>query len=199
MGKKKAKAKSAGGRRDEGRARPARTGGRQRRGDDPLAPRHPRGRAARSAGGGRQGRDESQGVRQGARAPARGAGRAPGVGQAHGGQGLRAIRGARRRRQGRDHQAPHRAHQPARLPRGGAAGADRAGEVADVHPALPAPPPRRRRGRALRPQLVQPRGGRAGDGLHPRGRRRELPAVRAARWSGPSSPPASSWSSTGSR
>ena len=42
---------------------------------------------------------------------------------------------------------------------------DRAGEVADVHPALHPALPGRRRGDHLRPQLVQPRRRRAGDGL----------------------------------
>ena len=69
-------------------------------------------------------------------------------------------------------QADHRAGEPAGVPGGGAARSDRAGEVADVHPALHPPLPGRRRGRDLRPQLVQPGRCRAGDGLlHARGDR----------------------------
>ena len=65
----------------------------------------------------------------------------------------------------------HRAGQPAGVPRRRAAGADRAREVADVRPALHAALPGGRRGRHLRPQLVQPRRRRAGDGLlHARSR-----------------------------
>ena len=54
------------------------------------------------------------------------------------------FEGPRRRRQGRHHQAHHRTHQPTRLPRGGAGNPDRAGEVADVLPALHAPSARSR-------------------------------------------------------
>ena len=79
------------------------------------------------------------------------------------------LRGPRRRRQGRHHQGDHRARQPARLSRGRAARADRAREVADVHAALHAASAGRRRDRDLRPQLVQPRRRRAGDGLLHRG------------------------------
>ena len=50
-----------------------------------------------------------------------------------------------------------RAGEPAGVPGRGPARADGAGEVPDVHPALPAPLPGGRRGRDLRPQLVQPR------------------------------------------
>ena len=82
-----------------------------------------------------------------------------------GAQGLHRVRGPRRRRQGRHDQGDHRAREPARVPRDRAAGADRAREVADVHPALPAAPPGGGRDRDLRPQLVQPRGRRARDGL----------------------------------
>src|SRR5437016_5907806 len=45
------------------------------------------------------------------------------------------------------------------------AGPDRAREVADVHSAVHRPLPGRRRSGDLRPQLVQPGGRRAGDGL----------------------------------
>ena len=68
--------------------------------------------------------------------------------------------------------------QPARLPRRRPARTDRAGEVADVHSALRAAPARRRRGRHLRPQLVQPRRRRACDGLLHRRAGRRLPAAR---------------------
>ena len=54
-------------------------------------------------------------------------------------QGLRRLRGSRHRRQGRHHQADHRAGQPSRVQGRGPLGPDRAREVADVHPALPAP------------------------------------------------------------
>jgi hypothetical protein len=57
------------------------------------------------------------------------------------------------------------ARQPARFPRRRAADADRAREDADVHPALPAALAGGRRSGHLRPQLVQPRRRRAGDGL----------------------------------
>ena len=90
------------------------------------------------------------------------------------------LRGPRRRRQGRSHQAPDRAGQPAGLPGDGAAGADRAREVADVYPALPRPHARRRRGADLRPQLVQPPRRRAGDGLLHRGAGAPVPRARAA-------------------
>ena len=79
----------------------------------------------------------------------------------------------------------HRAGQPARVPGRRAAGADRAREVADVHPALHPALPGRRRGRDLRPQLVQPRRRRARHGLlHRRARRdrflEQVPAVEKA-------------------
>ena len=54
---------------------------------------------------------------------------------------------------------------PAHLPRRGAAGAERARADAVVFPALRRAPAGRRRDRAVRPQLVQPRRRRAGDGL----------------------------------
>jgi Uncharacterized conserved protein len=67
-------------------------------------------------------------------------------------------------------QADHRAGEPSRVPGRRAAGTDGPREVPDVHPALPAAFSGWRRGRDLRPQLVQPRRGRAGDGLLLRGR-----------------------------
>ena len=48
----------------------------------------------------------------------------------------RHLRRARRRRQGRHDQGDHRARQPARLPRRGAAGAVRPRKEPDVHAAL---------------------------------------------------------------
>ena len=48
-------------------------------------------------------------------------------------------------------------------------------KIADVHPALHAAPARGRRNRDLRPQLVQPRRRRAGDGLLHRGAVEALP------------------------
>ena len=59
----------------------------------------------------------------------------------------------------------HRAGQPASLPHGCAARADRAGEVADVLSSATCPLSSRRRGRDLRPQLVQPRRRRTCHGL----------------------------------
>ena len=76
---------------------------------------------------------------------------------------------------------------------------DRAREVADVHPALRRPPPGRRGGRHLRPQLVQPRRRGAGHGLLHRGADQAVPRASLRAWSGPWSSPASSSSSTGSR
>ena len=80
---------------------------------------------------------------------------------------------------------------------GRAAIADRAGEVADVLPALHSPSAGRWRGCALRPQLVQPGGRRAGDGLHPRRTGADLPEDTSRGSNERSSRPASSWSSTG--
>ena len=91
--------------------------------------------------------------------------------KAHRREDLHRVRGPRHRRQGRHDQGDHRARQPARVPRRRAARADRAREVADVHPALHAALPRRGRGRDLRSQLVQPRRRRARHGLlHARSR-----------------------------
>ena len=145
-----------------------------------------------------QGEALAQGLRQGAREAARRAGQAAGVGEGKGAQDLRRVRGPRRRRQGRHDQGDHRAGESARVSRGGAAGADRAREDADVPPALPPPLPGGGRGRDLRPQLVQPRRRRAGDGLLHRGAGEaflELAPRSRRRWS----TPASSCSSTGSR
>ena len=63
---------------------------------------------------------------------------------------------------------------------------------------LPAPPGGRR-GRPLRPELVQPRRGRAGDGLCHRRGSGDVLRPRRRRGAGHRSTPASSWSSTGSR
>ena len=118
-------------------------------------------------------------LRQGAREAARRAGQAAGVGEGQGAQGLHRLRGPRRRRQGRHHQGHHRAREPARLSRDRAAGADRAREEPDVPAALPAAHAGGRRSRDLGPQLVQPRGRRARDGLLPRGAREALPRAGA--------------------
>ena len=142
---------------------------------------------------------QAQGVRQGARATARRARQAAAVGGAQGAEGLRRVRRPRRRRQGRHDQGDHRAREPARVPRRGAARADRAREEPDVHAALHAALAGRRRDRDLRPQLVQPRRRRAGHGVLQRGGRRKVPAS-SCRWSsGRWSSPGSSCSSTGSR
>ena len=80
------------------------------------------------------------------------------------------LRGPRRGGQGRHHQALHRAPQPAWRARRRAGEADRARGAPVVLPALRPAPPDRRRDRALRPVLVQPRRRRTGDGLlHPGG------------------------------
>ena len=59
--------------------------------------------------------------------------------------------------------------------------------------------PGRRRGRDLRPQLVQPGRRRAGDGLLHAGADATRSCRRPRAWSGPWSTPGSSCSSTGSR
>ena len=119
-------------------------------------------------------------VRQGAPEAARRAGEAPAVGGAHGSEGLHRLRGPRRRRQGRHDQGDHRARQSARLSRHRPSRPDRAREVADVHAALPAALARRRRSRHLRPELVQPRRGRARHGLLHPGADRAFPEGRSA-------------------
>ena len=78
---------------------------------------------------------------------------------------------------GRDHQAVHRAPQPARRPGGRAGKADRRRADRVVLPALHPPPAAGRRNRAVRPFLVQPRRRRAGHGVL---RRQGLPGVHAA-------------------
>ena len=89
----------------------------------------------------------------------------PALGQGEGPARHHRVRGPRRRRQRRHHQGHHRARQPARLPRRRAAGSVGPREVADVHAAVHAALPCRRRDRHLRPQLVQPRRRRARHGL----------------------------------
>ena len=90
-----------------------------------------------------------------------------------------ALRGARRGRQGRHDQALHGAHQSARCAGRGARETHRPGTHAVVLPALRRAPAGGRRDRPLRPQLVQPRDGRAGHGiLHGRGEQ-ALPEGRA--------------------
>ena len=111
---------------------------------------------------------------------------AAGVGQGHGRQGLHRVRGPRR--------APARAARSRRItervsPRvfrvvALPAPTERE-KIADVHPALHAALPGGRRDRDLRPQLVQPRRRRAGDGLLHRRSRSErflelVPAVEKA-------------------
>ena len=73
---------------------------------------------------------------------------------------------------------------PRNFPGGGAARADRAREVADVHSALPAASAGRRRGRDLRSQLVQSRRRRARHGLLHGGSGKALPQRRAQRGKG---------------
>ena len=84
---------------------------------------------------------------------------------AHAAEGRDPVRRPRCGRQGRRDQAHHAAAQPARLPRGRAARAQRPRAHAVVLPALRAAPAGGRRDRAVRSQLVQPRRRRARDGL----------------------------------
>ena len=104
-------------------------------------------------------------VREGAAAAAGQAVRPAGVGQSQGPARHRRLRGARRGRQGRHDQGDHRAREPTRLPRRGAAGAVRPREEPDVPAALHAALSGGRRDRHLRSQLVQPGRRRARDGL----------------------------------
>ena len=131
--------------------------------------------------------------------PAGRAGQAAGLGGRHAAQGRDHLRGTRRCRQGRRHQAHHAAAQPAYLPRRRAAGTERPRAHAVVFPALRGAPAGGRRDRSLRSQLVQPRRRRAGDGLLRRRR-----STRSSSAPCPSSrrcwcARASSSSSTGSR
>ena len=131
--------------------------------------------------------------------PAARVGEAAGLGPAQQAQGRRDFRRPRLRRQGRRHQAHHPAAQSARLPRRRPARADRARTNAMVFPALCAASAGRRRNRAVRPLLVQPRRRRARHGLcRPTSRSRSSSAPcpsSSACWCAP----ASSWSNTGSR
>src|SRR5262252_2321668 len=81
--------------------------------------------------------------------------------------------------EGRDDQGDHRARQSARVPRYCAALADGTRKEPDVHPALPAVSAGGGRSSDLGPQLVQPRRGRARDGLHQRGAGAAVSATRA--------------------
>ncbi len=98
-------------------------------------------------------------------------------------QGRHPLRGPRRGRQGRRHQAHHAEPQPARRPGRGPARPHGAREDAVVLPALRRPPAGGRRDGPLRPQLVQPGRRRPRHGLRHRGRGRGvlplLPGVRA--------------------
>ncbi len=127
-----------------------------------------------------------------AEAPDR-AGQAAGVGTPRGPARRRDLRRARRRRQGRHHQARHRGAQPPRLPRGRAPLAHRPRAVAVVLPALRRAAPRRRRDRALRPLLVQPRRRRARHGLRHSPSRSRSSSATAPSSSGCSSARASPW------
>ena len=119
----------------------------------------------RPSGRGPAAEDEGEGVRGRDADPAGRAGGDAGVGQGHRSQDLRRVRGSGFRRQGRHDQADHRADEPARVQAHRPAHADRAGEVADVRAALHRSLPGGRRGRDLRPQLVQPGRRRAGVGV----------------------------------
>ena len=104
-------------------------------------------------------------VRGGASTPSGRTLRAPGMGKGQGAASHRRVRRTRRRGQGRDHPRHHRARQPARVSRCRAARPLGSGKEPDVHAAVHAAFPGRRRDRDLRPQLVQPRRRRARDGL----------------------------------
>ena len=126
--------------------------------------------------------DREQALREGAvPAPGR-ACEDGGVDQARRAQGGSHLRGARRGRQGRGHQAHHPAPEPAHLPGRGAARPDRARADPVVLPTLRAAPARRRRDGPVRSELVQPGRRGAGHGLlHRRGAPRVpayLPGVR---------------------
>ena len=109
-------------------------------------------------------------VRAGARPAAVRAGATAGVDHAGGPEGRCPVRGSRHGGQRRRDQADHRTHQPARGAHGCARHAERPRADAVVLPALRGPPAGGRRNGPVRPQLVQPRRGRAGDGLlHRRG------------------------------
>ena len=81
--------------------------------------------------------------------------------------------------------------EPEGIPGRRPARSDRAREIPDVRPAVRAALPGRGRGRDLRPQLVQPGRGRAGDGLLHEGTEREVPRAwrprSRRRWSTPAS------------
>ena len=87
------------------------------------------------------------------------------MGDANGQQDLHCLRRTRWRGQGRHHQGDYRACESAHISRRRAARAERARKEPDVRATLPAVFAGRGRGRDLRPQLVQPRGSRAGDGF----------------------------------
>ena len=124
---------------------------------------------------------------------------AAGLDRARGPEGRRDLRGARHRGQGRDDQAHHRAHEPARRAHRRPGQAHRARAHAVVLPALRRPPARRRRDGPVRPLLVQPRRRRAGHGLLHAGGDRRSSCAPARSSSARSCARGSSSSSTGSR
>ena len=126
--------------------------------------------------------DEEQGVHEAAAQAAGRAVPAAGMGQAQGPPRHHRVRGPRHGRQGRDDPRAHRTRQPARVPGGGAAGALRSREDADVRPALHGALSRGGRDRRVRSELVQPGRHRARDGVLQQG---AVPGVSrgSARWS----------------
>ena len=138
-----------------------------------------------------QAEDEAQGVRGRAAHAARRARAMQEWVKATGAKVCIVFEGRDTRRQGRHDQGDHRAGQPPRVPRRRAARTDRAREVADVRPALHPALPGGRRGRHLRPQLVQPRRRRAGHGLLHRRADQAVPRAwrrpSSRRWSTPGS------------
>ena len=112
-----------------------------------------------------QGSDEARRLRAAQGGLAVGAAEGAAVGEGVGDPGRRPVRGTRRGRQGRHHQAVHGAPEPARRPRRGPREAHRARTRPVVLPALHRASAGGGRDRPVRPVLVQPRRGRAGDGL----------------------------------
>ena len=125
----------------------------------------PRQARARAGGMPAAGPDRVCRIRARAVPPAMRVGQAPGVGAQKQAEARSPVRGARRSWQRRGDQADHATPQSAGLPGRRADRAHRARAHAMVLPALRRAPAGRRRDRALRPQLVQPRRRRARHGL----------------------------------
>ena len=134
------------------------------------------GKRGDSGRGGRDRADAQEDLREGAvPAPGR-AGEAAGVGAHRGCPAGGDLRGQGRGGQGEHDQAGHRVPQPAGRQDRRPAGADRAGADPVVLPAVCGSPARRRRDRAVRPELVQPGRGRARHGVLHQGGVQPVPA-----------------------